>query len=60
MSQQAAAAASTCQYQYTRSSCSVPQMQYYGYADNRKNLTTVSKQLMVQYNSFYLFSSEVT
>jgi len=27
---------STCLYQYTRSSCSVPQMQYYCYADNKE------------------------
>jgi len=29
--------ASTCPYQCTRSSCSVPQAQYQGYADNRKH-----------------------
>jgi len=50
--------ASTCPYQYMRSSCSKPQTQ--GYADNRKHWTTVSKRLKLQYNSCYLFSSEVT
>ena len=29
-------------------------------ADNRKHYTTVSKQLKLQYNSCYLFSSEIT
>jgi len=46
----------------TRSYCSVPQTQYYywGYAGNRKHYTAVSKQLKLQCNSCYLFSSAVT
>jgi len=30
----------TCPYQYTCSCCSMPRMQYYGFADNRKHWTT--------------------
>jgi len=37
VSQQAAAQASTCPYQYMRTSCSIPQTQYKGYADNSKH-----------------------